>query len=44
MVAVTVTVYVAPGVNPGITQARGGAERIVLLVEQLKPPGEAVAM
>jgi hypothetical protein len=41
---VTVTTYVVPGVNPGIWQVRDGAEMIVLTVEQLKPPGDAVAM
>jgi hypothetical protein len=42
-VAVTVTVYFAPEVRPGISQVRAGWETIVPAVEQLKPPGLAVA-
>ena len=42
-VAVTVTAYETPLVRPGIWHDLAGAERIVLVVEQVKPPGKAVA-
>lgn len=44
LVADTVTAYVVPGVSPAMTHVRPGLERIVPVVEQLKPPGLVVAM
>lgn len=42
-VAVTVTAYFVAGLRPGISQVRAGWDTIVPAVEQLKPPGLAVA-